>query len=830
MAGQSHPEGSAADLRRELDEARRECAQLREENARLRQMLGLSSDAGAPALAEPAPTLFPAAQPLPAIDARSPTEQKIALFRTLFRGREDVYPVLWVSERTGKKGYSPACRPSGGPGRIYQRGGGDSTDSRRRPREYLPLTDEVVATHLSGQKTIGVYPLLRDDTCWFLACDFDGEGWALDAQEFLAVCERHGVPAYLERSRSGNGGHVWIFFSSPVPAVSARRIGMWCLRETMVSRAEMDLASYDRFFPNQDFLPKGGFGNLIALPLQKTCRALGNTEFLDSSLRPWADQWAILSRVKRLSPSQVEAVLESASGAVVAAGPGTAGMGPAPSRQERPAPSRISCTLAAPITVEKSGLPPSLLSQIKHLASLHNPLFYERQKLRLSTYRTPRFIKCYQEDASHIHLPRGVLEDLRAAVKAVGSRLVITDLRPVPDRSPFTFRGSLTPLQEEAIKTLLSHDQGVLVAPPGAGKTVMGCYVAAARGLPTLVMVHRKPLINQWRDQLVSLLGLVPKQVGQVGGGRRKRTGVIDLAMIQSLKDLENAAEFFRDYGLIIVDECHHLPAFSFEACVKQAPVRYLLGLTATPYRRDGLQDIITMQCGPVRHVISTSHRGALDDLVRELVVRETSFLLQGTDDTPVQEVFRGLVHDEARTGLICNDILKALDGRRRCLVLSERKEHCRSLADQLAGYGKSAFVLHGGVPKKARDAILRLIGEWSEEGTRGSRAGGPSDPTLLVIATGQYLGEGFDCPQLDTLFLTFPVSFKGKLVQYVGRVMRACEGKSLVRVYDYADLQVPVLKRMHTKRLKAFRMLGFEQPHSQRFSGACGVIEATLA
>ncbi len=829
MAGEWHAEDPGGDLRRELDEARSECARLGEENARLRQMLGLSSDAGGPALAEPTPTLFPAAQPLPAIDARSPTEQKIALFRTLFRGREDVYPVLWVSERTGKKGYSPACRQTGALGHTEQRGAGGSSDGRRRPKEHLPLTDEVVAAHLSGKKTIGVYPLLRDDTCWFLACDFDGEGWALDALEFLAVCERHGVPAYLERSRSGNGGHVWIYFSSPVPAVSARRLGMWYLRETMVSRAEMDLASYDRFFPNQDFLPKGGFGNLIALPLQKKCRALGNTEFLDPSLRPWPDQWAFLSRVKRLSPSQVEAVLESASGAVVAAGPGTAGMGPAPPRQERPAPSRISCTLAATIIVEKSGLPPSLLSQIKHLASLHNPVFYERQKLRLSTYRTPRFIKCYQEDASHIHLPRGVLEDFRAAVEGVGSRLVITDLRPVPDRSPFTFRGSLSPFQGKAIKTLLSHDQGVLVAPPGTGKTVMGCYVAAVRGLPTLVMVHRKPLLNQWRDQLVKLLGVLPKQVGQIGGGRRKRTGVIDLAMIQSLRDMENAPEFFRDYGLIIVDECHHLPAFSFEACVKQAPVRYLLGLTATPYRRDGLQDIITMQCGPVRHAIPTSHRGAFDDLVRDLVVRETSFLFQGTEDTPVQEVFRAAVHDEGRTGLICNDILKALDDGRRCLVLSERKEHCRSLADRLAGHGKSAYVLHGGLPKRARDAILRFISECPEKGTRDSKAGGPSAPALLVIATGQYLGEGFDCPQLDTLFLTFPISFKGKLVQYVGRVMRTCEGKNLVSVYDYADLQVPVLRRMHAKRLKTFRELGFEQVDGQLSARASGVIEARL-
>lgn len=819
MAERSQADDPGSDLRRQLDEARVECAQLREENARLRRMLGLPCAANRPTLTEPAPTLFPAAQPLPLVHAGSPTQQKIALFRTLFRGREDVYAVLWMNERTGKKGYSPAYRTSTATGMTKQAGGSGWARGRDRAKDCLPLTDEVVGAHLSGQATIGVYPLLQDDTCWFLACDFDKEGWVLDAQEFLAVCERRAAPAYLERSRSGNGGHVWIFFSSPVPAVSARRLGTWLLRETMAARAEMDLASYDRFFPNQDFLPKGGFGNLIALPLQKTCRALRNTEFLDNTLRPWPDQWAYLSQVKRLTPSQVEALLASASGASVAVGPGTVGSGPAPPRQERRAPQRIACTLAAVISVEKAALPPSLLSEIKHLASLHNPIFYERQKLRLSTYRTPRFIKCYQEDATHIHLPRGVLEDLTAAVRAAGSRLVISDLRRVPDRLPLAFRGTLSPLQEEAVKRLLSHDQGVLVAPPGTGKTVMGCYIAAIRGLPTLILVHRKPLLDQWRLQLTNLLGLSPKEIGQVGAGRHKRTGRVDLAMIQSLRDLEHAEDFFGDYGLIIVDECHHLPAFSFESCVKQAPVRYLLGLTATPYRRDGLQDIITMQCGRVRHAISTRQAGVLNDLALELLIRETTFAFQGTEDTSIQEVFRAVVHDESRTAAICDDILEALASGRRCLVLSERKEHCRALANRLATHGQIPFVLDGGLRKQARDAIIGTIRSGGWKGSGVPRTGGPPEPHLLIIATGQYLGEGFDCPEIDTLFLTFPVSFKGKLIQYVGRVMRVSEGKDRVRVYDYADVQVPVLKRMHAKRLKTFQALGFALADDPRLS-----------
>ncbi len=316
----------------------------------------------------------------------STVEEKIRLFRSLFKGREDVFALYWINERTGKRGFSPARADSYG-------------TATKRKEKYLPLTDEVLHDHLSGTKVVGIYPLLKDDTCWFLACDFDGPTWELDAREYLATCSRWKIPAYLERSRSGNGGHIWVFFSAPVSAVSARRLGISLLRETMLTRAEMDLASYDRFFPNQDFMPKGGFGNLIALPLQKKARILGNTEFLDKDFNPWLDQWAFLSQVRRLSPQQVEGFIDILPPVTV--GPGHDGMTLALSKEEPPAPEEIQCALWAQISVEKSGLPPSLLSRIKHLASLHNPEFYKKQKLRLSTYQTPRFIKCYCEDLTH---------------------------------------------------------------------------------------------------------------------------------------------------------------------------------------------------------------------------------------------------------------------------------------------------------------------------------------------------------------------------------------------------------------------------------------------
>ncbi|MBI5882354.1 MAG: DEAD/DEAH box helicase [Elusimicrobia bacterium] len=345
------------------------------------------------------------------------------------------------------------------------------------------------------------------------------------------------------------------------------------------------------------------------------------------------------------------------------------------------------------------------------------------------------------------------------------------------------------------MKAVLAHDMGFLVAPPGAGKTVMGCFAAAQRGLPTLILADRKPLLEQWRKQLMALLGLSSRQIGQVGGGRDRQSGVVDLAMMPSLARRDDLSEFFSRYGFIIHDECHHVPAATFEACMREASVRYILGLTATPYRRDGLEDIITMQCGPIRHRMEENK----SSLLLKLNVRETGFILQSNGETPIQEVFRYLVEDDVRNTLIEQDVLAALGRGRRCLILSHRREHCRLLTEKLTQKGKVPFVLNGGQGKKERTAILKAIQET------------PKNKDLIVVATGQYLGEGFDCPQLDTLFLAFPVAFKGKLIQYAGRIMRELPDKTDAEVYDYADVQVPVLKHMFFRRQKAYKSMGFE-------------------
>ncbi|MHB8191513.1 MAG: TOTE conflict system archaeo-eukaryotic primase domain-containing protein [Ferrimicrobium sp.] len=765
-----------ADLRYQIEELQRE-------NARLAGVLGLrplatpghqENDQGIATKLDVAPIQ---------VDRTSSSQAKVEFFRSLFVGRDDVYALSWESGRTGKHGWSPALQ-------------GGFANSRSPNKEYLPLTHSVIADHLAGKIHVGLYPLLGDDSCRLIVCDFDGSGWALDALAYFNAAQSMGITSALERSRSGDGAHVWIFFSDSVRAILARRLGTLIIREAMNLRGELDLASYDRLFPAQDFMPKGSFGNLIALPLQKECRDRGTTVFLDpGTMKPIEDQWAYLSTTRQISRAEVESILETSP--VVGAGPEESTF--QRHREVIPVtmPETVVGVAGAMLEIERSGLPPALLAALKHLASLHNPAFYEKERLRFSTWDTPRMIRCYGETLESLLLPRGLSEKAAGVVAEAGSCLVIHESRLDTESIDFAPTFELRGDQEAALRALIAHEFGVLVASPGAGKTVVACALIAHHRRPTLIIVDRKPLIEQWTERLATHLGLAANEIGQIGGGRNKTTGIVDIAMVQSLARREDLDEMTSGYGLVVVDECHHVPAVTFERCVKQIRARRWLGLTATPYRRDGLQGLITMYCGPIRHRMDDKI-DAENDFSRQLIIHQTNFEV-GDDTTPIQDLFRALVDDEVRTMAICDDVATAAAKGRNCLVLTQWTEHLSLVVSVLGAKGITALVLQGGMGKKARAKVMADLDEASKRGG------------LVLAATGSFLGEGFDCPPLDTVFMAFPIAFRGRVVQYVGRILRPLDGKSSVEVHDYVDANSPVLARMYRKRLPGYAALGFD-------------------
>jgi superfamily II DNA or RNA helicase/very-short-patch-repair endonuclease len=762
----------------------------------------------------------PAIPALPAIGHHSPSEEKIALFRSLFRGREEVYPRRFENQRTGRAGYAPAC------GNEWVRGICEKPRIKCSDcphRAFLAVTDEVIRWHLSGKDAqgkdfvAGVYPMLADETCFFLAMDFDKESWRDDVLQVMATCRRLELPAALERSRSGNGGHVWIFFSQAIPAGMARKLGSFILTETMEHRPEIGLASYDRLFPNQDTLPRGGFGNLIALPLQKTARSCGNSLFVDDALNPWPDQWEFLSGIRRLSRERIESLVQDAehrgrvTGVRFALSEDDADQEPwnsPPSRKPRegpilgPLPNEIEIMLGDQIYLTKKALPPSLRNRLLRLAAFQNPEFYRAQAMRLSTYDKPRIIGCAEDLPSHIGLPRGCLDDLHAFLQNLKIKPRIRDERTLGTKLDLHFTGTLRPEQETAAAAMLAHETGVLSATTAFGKTVLAAYLIAARGVNTLVLVHRQQLMEQWVERLAAFLNVPAKSIGRLGGGHKRLTGNIDVALIQSLCRKGVVDDRVADYGHLIVDECHHLSAQSFELVARRAKARYVCGLSATVTRKDGHHPIIFMQCGPIRHRVDAKQQAEARPFSHHVIVRPTGFrtLAEPDPDRRIeyQNLCAELMRCSRRNELIRDEVIAAIQEGRSPLVLTERTEHVDILTELLRPHVSHLVVLQGGMGRKS----LRVAME--------SLASIPETESRVVIATGKFVGEGFDDPRLDTLFLTMPVSWRGIIAQYAGRLHRLHEGKREVRIHDYADLDVPMLSRMFDKRCAGYEAVGY--------------------
>jgi len=779
-----------------------------ERNTLLKELAGLRK-------AEKKPSTEISLRGLPAsLTPLTSSEERLALFQKLFCCRTDVFPKLWQNSKTGAKGYSPACKNEW------------ARDVCLKPktkcadclnRSFIPLDESVIRNHLEGAIIIGTYAIRLDDTCIFLAADFDEERWMDDIRAYQLAAKELGIEVYIERSRSGNGGHAWIFFAEPVQARDARLLGTHILSRAMSNRFSLSMKSYDRFFPCQDTIPSKGFGNLIALPLQRTPRRNGNSVFVNERFEPYDDQWKLLGSVRLLSPFDLQEMLQSFSASEVVKIDSSEADNTESILAERALgktdqiagiyKGTIRLIYSRNIQIDISGLPSRLIAALKKLATFANPEFFEAQRMRRSTWDIPRYICCAELEGTHICLPRGQLNTCRELLEKAGASVIVSDNRKTCyAQILFSFSGELKPEQNKGFDALLSAGSGVLVAPPGSGKTVIGCALIGERKLPTLILVHRKQLADQWKSQLVNFLGMRKKDVGLFSTNLNQRKGIVDIGMIQTVSKLVNHDEILSDYGMVIVDECHHIPAPSFEPALKSISALHFIGLTATPYRKDGLQSIIHMQCGPI--VFTMSENQGQAEITRKAIIRETCFRMPADSppQAPIHEVWSNLVKNAERNQQLANDVAMALKEGRFPLVLSDRKDHLDLLLVEIqkacinVGVEGKGFILTSDIGKKERKRILLEISSMREKKERP-----------LLLSTGSLIGEGFDLPALSTLILAMPISFKGRLIQYAGRLHRESEEKTEALVYDYVDANLGLGISMFRKRLTAYKKMGYQ-------------------
>jgi len=770
----------------QLQQALKECEQLKKENLKLISLLNYHNIQFNNVIEETKTDLI--------ITKKQKIMDRINLFRSLFNGRSDVYAIRWEA-KNGRTGYTPACEHEWHPPLCQK----PTIKCSQCPnRKLLPLTDQVIYDHLTGKHTVGLYPILLNETSWFLAVDFDKGTWKQDVLALMDTCKELNVPAYIERSRSGNGCHIWVFFDQALPAPIIRKLGHGLLTRALgKSRAGMD--SFDRIFPNQDKRTKGGFGNLIALPLQNGPRMDGNSLFIDENFVPYANQWQFLSHVKKMTANDVQEIIQTYL--TLSKEPiGIIKENNDPLYIHKIWPTTMNIIERNGLYIKKAGLPFPFIQQLIQVASFKNPEYYKKHAKRLSTHGIPRYITCGEETDTFLILPRGCKDDLITLLQSNSIKYTFQDETNSGKKTTFNFNGNLRGEQDQAVRKLLEYPTGILSATTGFGKTIIAADLIAKRNINTLIIVHRKQLIEQWKQRLSTFLNLKDTQIGQLGGGRNKQTGMIDIATIQSLNHKGNIKEQVTHYGQIIVDECHHISAYSFERVLKKADAKYIYGLTATPTRKDGLHPIMTMQLGPIRHKVSAKEQAKIRPFKHLLFPRYTNFKSIGKDDKKdIQFIFKELISDENRNKMIFDDVLKELDKGSVPLILTERVDHVVELESLFKGFAKNIITLTGGMSKKEeKEKTLKLeTMDHHEE--------------RLLIATGKYIGEGFDHDRLDTLFLVMPLSWKGTLQQYVGRLHRLHDHKSQVKVFDYVDHKELMLKAMFDKRLISYRSMGYK-------------------
>ena len=752
-------------------------------------------------------------------------DERIRLFQSLFKGREDVFARRWFSKTTGKSGYQPVCINE------WKQGLCDKKKYRCAicpNRNFAPLTTQDMYRHLEGKDeyccdVVGLYAIMQDNNCAFLCADFDDKnckyGYKEDVLAYVGVCREWLIPYAIERSRSGNGAHVWIFFEAPLPASKARRLGNAILTEAMTRNGQMSFNSYDRFFPNQDYLPEGGFGNLVALPLQGQARRKENSVFVDNDFLVYKDQWAFLYNLKKIQESTIDQLLrlhyQEELGKLSMSSESKPWVTPLPQNiTQEDFHAKVEIIKADKLYIPLKAVSAKVLNHLKRIAAFKNPEFYSKQALRLSTYAIPRIISCFDITNEYLAMPRGCEDATRSFLNDNAVTYTIIDKTNHGNKISVSFQGEEREEQLEAINALLPYTNGILHATTAFGKTVTAAAIIARKKVNTLILVHSKALLKQWHDRLTEFLNIdYPQHEEKNKRGRRKvfspigcfdssgntLHGIIDIALIQSCLDEDGVKPFVQDYGMVIVDECHHVSSITFEQVLMSIKAHTIYGLTATPIRKDGHQPIIFMQCGPIRFSTDVKSQIAKQSFDRFLIPRFTSYNFILEDRLSIATLYKYISEDEIRNNLIVEDICKAVNTGRTPIILTNRTAHVSVLAEKLKATIKNVISLTGvGTTREKREAMQRLQTI-------------PDSEQLVIVATGKYVGEGFDYPRLDTLFLALPISWKGLLTQYAGRLHREYEGKKDVRIYDYIDIHEPICDSMYRKRLKGYAAIGYK-------------------
>ncbi|BBO85834.1 helicase [Desulfosarcina ovata subsp. sediminis] len=762
------------------------------------------------------------------VDNQSDSNAKIYLFISLFKGRSDVYAKRWESKNKGTSGYSPVCLNQWQAGVCKKP---KISCSKCENKDYAALDENAIENHLRGNIVVGVYPMLQDETCHFLAVDFDETDWQSDISVFRDVCIELAIPVAVERSRSGNGGHIWFFFETPVSSALARKFGTILLTTAMNKRHEIQFKSYDRLFPSQDIMPKGGLGNLIALPLQKTAREKSNSEFVDEHFQSHEDQWAFLSTIQRISQGRLEEVL-SELGEVHELGVLKQDEEEAAEKpwetsktkielQRDDFPKCIEIVRANMLFIPKAGISQRGMNRLKRLASFKNPMFYKQQAMRLPTYGHPRVISCADETNAYLCLPRGCKTELVSELEELGIEIRIRDKRDSGRRIDVEFNGQLRDEQSLALNHLLQNDTGILSGTTAFGKTIVAIKLIAEKKVNTLILVDKVSLLSQWKERLLEFLVVnepLPEQpatqakkrgrkkkvsvIGQLGSGKNSLSGIVDIAVMQSLSRKGEVKECVKNYGMIIADECHHASAFTYEQILKTANAKYIYGLTATPTRKDGHHPILFMHCGPIRYRDNPKKQAENRPFEHYIVPRFTSLRVPidiGEQEVSIQQLYNEIMESDFRNQQIIDDVLNNYHQGRNCILLTLRTAHVEWLAKRLKEKVPDVIALTGGMGRKATREIFQSIADI------------PADRNIILVATGHFIGEGFDEPRLDTLFLAMPISWKGTLQQYAGRLHRLYETKKEVKIYDYVDIQVKMLEKMYQKRLNGYASMGYK-------------------